>query len=314
MTLQERPCGGQAPARVMRVGLVNNMPDAALAATERQFRGLLEAAAPGTGLELVLFNMPQVTRGPAIRAEMGGRYSSVEEIDQANLDALVVSGGDPGQSPLKGSPLWPGFVALVDCALRLELPTLWSCLAAHAAVEHLDGVRRRPLEAKRSGVYRVSAVRADPLLDGLGPSWPVPHSRRNGLDEAELAARGYEILTRSEDAGPDAFVRRGPPLFLFCQGHLEYDRDSLLREYKRDFRAYLQGDGDRLPALPQHALTPDLALELSRLAELAAVRRSPELMARWPSRPAAAEAPPEWRPVAVGLYSNWLRALASRSA
>ena len=309
-TFRDRQRRSDTLAGALRVGVVNNMPDAALARTERQFRSLLQAAAPGAGLEIALFHMPQVARGPAIRAQMRGLYRSVEDIDQANLDALVVTGGDPGQTPLKDSPLWPGFTGLVDRALRLELPTLWSCLAAHAAVEHLDGVRRRPLDAKQSGVYRVSPVRTDPLLDGLGPSWPVPHSRRNGLDEAELTARGYEIMTRSEDTGVDAFVRRGPPLFLFCQGHLEYDRDSLLREYKRDFRAYLLGEGESLPGLPQHALPDDLALRLSRLAELAAQGRSPRLMAEWPTRSTLADEPPEWRPFAVGLYTNWLRTLA----
>ena len=313
-TFRERLDGAEPPTRILRVGLVNNMPDAALAPTERQFRSLFQAAAPGPGLDLVLFDMPQVRRDPAIRDQMMGRYRSVEDIDQSGLDALVVTGGDPGQTPLRDSPLWPGFAGLVDRALRLRLPTLWSCLAGHAAVEYLDGVRRRPLSVKQSGVYPVTPARADPLLDGLGPSWPVPHSRHNGLDEAELVASGYEILTRSDGAGVDAFVRRGPPLFLFCQGHLEYDRDSLMREYKRDFRAYLQGERQSLPSLPHQAMPADLAGKLAHLAKRALDSRTPELMADWPPRAALGEEPPEWRPFAVGLYSNWLRALAGPAA
>jgi len=296
--------------RTLRVGLVNNMPDAALVPTERQFRSLLQAAAPDAGLELVLFDMSRVARDPAILDQMRGRYRPADDIDQSGLDALVVTGGDPGQVPLRDSPLWPGYASLVDRALRLRLPTLWSCLAGHAAVEHLDGVRRRALSAKKSGIYPVTPARSDPLLDGLGPSWQVPHSRHNGLDEAELAAKGYEILTRSESAGVDAFVRRGPPLFLFCQGHPEYDRDGLLREYKRDFRAYLQGDRESLPGLPEHAVSDELAQRLARLAEQAAQTRSPALMADWPSRTGSGQEPPQWRPFAIGLYSNWLRTLA----
>ena len=309
-TFRERPPVGESLARTLRVGLVNNMPDAAVEPTERQFRSLLRAAAPGEGLELVLFDMPEVSRDPAIRARMRGRYRPVEDLDRSSLDALVVTGGDPGQTSLRHSPIWPGFAGLVDRAVRLGLPTLWSCLAAHAAVEHLDGVQRRPLNAKHSGVFAVSAVRADPLLEGLGQTWPVPHSRRNGLEEAELASRGYEILTRSEGVGVDVFVRRGPPLFIFCQGHPEYDLDSLLREYKRDFRAYLHGERQSLPRLPHHAVPAELAQSLEQLAKRAAANRSPALMADWPSRSEPAEQLPEWRPFAIGLYANWLRTLA----
>ena len=309
-TIRERLRGSEPLARALRVGLVNTMPDAALAPTERQFRSLLQAAAPDADLDLFLFDMPQVARDPAIRAQMGRRYRPAEDIDQCGLDALIVTGGDPGEVPLRDSPLWPGYAGLVDLALRLRLPTLWSCLAGHAAVEHLDGVRRRPLSAKLSGVYPVTPARADPLLDGLGPCWQVPHSRHNGLDEAELVAQGYEILSRSTDAGVDAFVRRGRPLFLFCQGHLEYDRDTLLREYKRDFRAYLRGDRESLPRLPEHAVAEELAQRLARLAAQAAQTRSPGLMADWPSQTGSDQEPPQWRPFAIGLYSNWLGALA----
>ena len=49
------------------IGLVNNMPDAALEATERQFVALIRAAATGCVVRLKLFAMAEVPRGERAR-------------------------------------------------------------------------------------------------------------------------------------------------------------------------------------------------------------------------------------------------------
>jgi len=296
-----------SPRPPLRVGLVNNMPDGAVAATERQFHDLLQTAAPDHELELVLFQIPEVRRRGDVRAQMEMRYRPAETIAEAALDALVVTGAEAGDGLLTEAPYWSSFTNLVDLALRMNLPTVWSCLAAHAAVQHLDGIKRRALKQKCSGFYPCAPTKADPLLDGVDPVWPVPHSRYNEIAEADLEDCGYEILTRSHEVGADIFVRRGPPLFLFCQGHPEYDRNSLAFEYKRDVRAYLQGARTAPPPLPFGALDAEMAQALKQLEQLAAERRSPELIADLPSRENAKPCQPEWRKSAVCLYRNWLR-------
>ncbi len=40
------------------IGLINNMPDAALEATERQFTDLIRAATPNAVVLLILFTLP----------------------------------------------------------------------------------------------------------------------------------------------------------------------------------------------------------------------------------------------------------------
>ena len=294
----------------LRIGLVNNMPDAALAVTERQFRDLVQAAAPGRTIELRLFEIPGIPRSPVIRSRMEGRYRPIEALDEAALDALVVTGADPGSKPLREAEFWPGFEQLTDWAVARNRPTLWSCLAAHAAVEHLDGISRRRLPAKLSGVYAFTAEPDDPLTAGLGGGWTLPHSRYNGLDEAELAGRGYRILSRSEAVGVDVFASQGPPLFLFFQGHPEYDHDSLALEFRRDFRAFVREERDSLPDVPIKLYSPEVAQALEALREEAVRRPSPGLLSRWPAD-AGLDGPPPWRATAIRLCANWLAASAN---
>lgn len=283
------------------------MPDAALAATERQFGGLLSEAAGGL-LDLVLFHIPEIPRSAPARERLAARYRPVAEIETAGLDALVVTGADPGGGPLSAAPFWPALQRLVDWAEATGRPTLWSCLAAHAAAEHLDGLRRQRLAQKACGVFTCAPTGRHALTDGLEAAWPIPHSRWNALAEADLTARGYQIVTRGEAAGACVFVRTTSPHFLFCQGHPEYDADSLALEHRRDFRAWLRGEAAAPPPVPPGTFDAAAERRLARLAAHAFEVPWPKLMARWPSGVASAPAAAEWRTFAIGLYRNWLAA------
>ena len=52
----------ESKAACIDIGLINNMPDAALDATVRQFRGLLAAAAEDVAIRLTLYTLPEVPR------------------------------------------------------------------------------------------------------------------------------------------------------------------------------------------------------------------------------------------------------------
>ena len=293
--------------RRLRVGLVNNMPDTAMEAAERQFTALMQAAAGEREVELVLFALDEVARGPEGEARVIARYRPAAEIEEASLDALVITGAEPRAARLDAEPFWDAFTALVETAAALDVPVLFSCLAAHAAVLHLDGVERRPLGRKQSGVFRFAQAGADRLLEGMGPRWTTPHSRWNGLDAADLAAAGYRVLGRDREAGVDAFARRvGGVSWLFLQGHPEYEARTLLLETRRDLKRYLDGARDTPPEPPAGLFAPDDlgGMALAGLLGEARRRRDPGLIDRWPGW--ASPAPADWRSTAGVLCRNWL--------
>src|SRR5260370_40930232 len=104
---------------------------------------------------------------------------------------------------------------------------MWSCLAAPAAVEVLDGVRRQRLQRKRFGVFEPSVLPGHPLMRGVSAPLRMPHSRWNELPVAELRSAGYAILSSSPESGADLFVRHPRSLHLFSQGHTAYARTRL---------------------------------------------------------------------------------------
>jgi homoserine O-succinyltransferase len=180
---------------------------------------------------------------------------------------------------------------------------------------HMDGIERRKLPRKLSGVYECRFNgRSSPFLHGLPPKWRVPHSRYNELPATELSAHGYAILSRSAEANVDVFCRKQGAVQLFFQGHPEYEPDSLLREYRRDVRRFLAGESEQFPAVPQHCVAAEGAEELQRLAVAAKRWRNPDLLTGFDAVLARQTPANHWFTAARTLYMNWLAYLATRRA
>src|SRR5436190_17382118 len=82
-------------ADALTIGLVNNMPDPALQATERQFVALLGAAADGLTVRLRPYALPEVPRTDWGRAYVDRFYAGIDELWGSRLDALIVTGTEP---------------------------------------------------------------------------------------------------------------------------------------------------------------------------------------------------------------------------
>lgn len=301
-------------ANCITIGLVNNMPDAALETTERQFTDLIRAATPNVVVLLKLFALPELPRGEIARAALAGRYRDIAELWQTPLDGLIVTGTEPRAKNLAGEPYWDTLSNIVDWAKDHTASTIWSCLAAHAAVLHSDGVERRALPQKQFGVFDCRLAADHPMTEHFPqPLW-VPHSRYNDLPEAALVACGYKILTRSNTAGVDAFARQDGSFFLFFQGHPEYEADTLLREYRRDVARFLTGEREHYPPPPFGYFSDDAAAAAEAFRARALRDRRSELIAEFPKSMLEAGLQCPWRAAALGTYEKWCAYLSARKA
>jgi homoserine O-succinyltransferase len=297
----------------VNIGLVNNMPDAALRATESQFINLLADAAGGRSVRLHLFTLPEIPRGDAERAHLRAMYTNVRDLGAIGLDALIVTGCEPRAGRLSEEPYWESLAAVVDWAEHNTISTIWSCLAAHAAVLHLDGVERHRLGQKCSGIFDCEVVHDTPLLSGISTPLRVSHSRWNALQECDLASHGYNVLTWSPAAGVDTFAKRWRSLFVFFQGHPEYSADTLMREYRRDVGRFLRGESPCYPATPIDYFDREMETNLSAFAETAVSDRDARLLEYFPST-ADLRAHVLGRSSSPGapLIGNWLSYITAR--
>lgn len=295
----------------LTIALVNNMPDSALKATERQFMRLVETAAAATKVRFHCLSLPSVKRSLQAQTHIAKDYTDIDALSRLSIDGLIVTGAEPNAKALSEEPFWRDLSALIDWAKTNTRSAIWSCLAAHAAVLHLDSIERRQLPAKCSGIYDCAKSAEHWLTKGLPSPLKVAHSRFNALDAADLASRGYQILTRSERAGVDIFARKFDSQFIFFQGHPEYDALTLQREYMRDLARFLAGERNDYPAVPASYFDPPTEAELARFRERAIVARTPTLAAELPGLTLRSD-------IAAGLaakiiFRNWIGFLASET-
>jgi len=294
--------------RELHIGLLNMMPDAALAATERQFIRLVGSCNQIAQFYVYPFSIDALRRGPEASAHIDRYYSRFEDLKATGLDALIITGANVANPDLRMEAFWGPLVDVVTWAVDNVASVLCSCLATHALVDHLYGVRRHRLPQKRWGVYEHQVNAHDhPLLRDINTRFDAPHSRYNEIRRNDLIDAGLRILAESPEAGvhiavsPDQFRR------IYFQGHPEYDTVSLLKEYRREVFRYLDGELDAPPPCPEHyfsAQAEQLAAEFVDAATRAI--RTGGALPEFPEDKLALLVDNTWGDTAKAIFNNWL--------
>jgi homoserine O-succinyltransferase/O-acetyltransferase len=301
-------------AECIRIAFINNMPDAALEDTELQFFELLSSAAADTPVCIKLYSLPNVPRGERGERHLNDFYSPIGDLLADRFDGVIMTGTEPRQPELRDEPYWGPLTQVLDWAERNTISAVLSCLAAHAAVLHRDAIRRHPLPDKRFGVFGYDRVSDHPLTSGSADVLRFPHSRWNEVREQELSSCGYTIVTRSENAGVDLFVRQTKSLFVHFQGHPEYDTRTLLKEYRRDIRRFLRRERETYPTMPQGYFDSEASKLLDEFRENALARRHEEVLSVFPEAAVVERLHNSWQSSAFCIYRNWLGYIASKKA
>jgi homoserine O-succinyltransferase len=297
------------------IGLINNMSDSALMSTERQLFDLLGAAAGGLLVRLHFYTMETTPRSDWGRDYVRRYYRGTDDLLNSSLDGVIVTGAEPRAASLGEEPYWTTFVDVIDWARENTVSSVYSCLAVHGAVLHMDGVERHKLPAKCIGVFAQMRTRDHPLMHDVPATFRTPHARWNEVQERALESCGYSVLTRSVAAGVDCFVKQQKKsLFVHFQGHPEYETHTLLGEYRRDMGRFLRAESEVCPTIPTGYFNTAAEELLTAFRRKALTDRSPELFADFPADQAAKDLRNAWHPAARRLYRNWLLYMASRRA
>jgi len=304
-----------AGAECVRIAFLNNMPDTALEDTEMQFFELLEAASGEIPVRLKLHSLSGVPRGGRGEKHLDSFYFGTDDLLNSRFDAVIMTGTEPRQANLRNEPYWSALTRVLDWAESNTVSTILSCLAAHAAVLHSDGINRHPLSDKQFGVFDFARAANHQLTAGTGERVRFPHSRWNEVRAEELNACGYRVLTQSVEGGVDSFVKnKERSLFVHFQGHPEYGAQTLLKEYRRDIKRFLRAERENYPSMPKGYFDATVATLLTEFRDVAVSDRREELMDGFPEAALVGGLKSTWRSSAISIYRNWLQYVASKKA
>jgi homoserine O-succinyltransferase len=310
-----RARGGNAAVKAPRgsrvecldIGLINNMPDSALIPTERQLFDLLDAASGTLLVRLHFYKMEPTPRSDWGRDYLRRYYRGTEDLLNKRLDGIIVTGAEPKAARLTEEPYWATFVRVINLARENTASSVYSCLAVHGAVQHMDGLERQALSAKCFGVFPQTKAEDHPLTSGIPKIFKTPHARWNAVPEEALTNCGYSVLSRSIESGVDCFVKRqNRSLFVHFQGHPEYETLSLLGEYRRDMGRFLRGESEVCPTIPKGYFDAKAEDILTVFRRGAITNRSPEFFAGFPTDRLAKDVRNVWLRPARRIYHNWL--------
>jgi homoserine O-succinyltransferase len=285
---------------------VNNMPDGAFDATERQFLGLLDVASNGRDVEVRRYTMDGVPRAEETATRIADDYIPLTDLYLDSPELLIVTGSNPIEINIQDEPYWTDLVEVLSWARTHVATTLLSCLSAHAALVVFDGAERVRLSAKCTGVYPQYVEMERSLTKGLDADTLLPVSRWNSIPSEAVEHAGYDVIIQSDVTGWAVASRQeeGHQTVL-VQGHPEYDPSSLLREYRRDAGRYVRGERSEEPSLPFHCVAPHDWADLERFHQAIVLdQRDPTLFEAFPFDAVGARATWPWRPLATRFFEN----------
>lgn len=162
-------------------------------------------------------------------------YLTFDEIKHKKFDGMIITGAPIEHMDFEEVEYWQELTGIMDWTKTNVTSTFHICWGAQAGLYYHYGVRKIWLPKKISGVYEHKVLnRRVPLVRGFDDVFVAPHSRHTESSQEDI--RNNEdliILAESEEVG-DLLVMNRDGSQIFVLGHLEYDRLTLDKEYKRD--------------------------------------------------------------------------------
>ncbi len=290
--------------RELHIGFLNMMPDAAFLATERQFFRLTAAATNIVQIYIHPIKCDGMQRGQEISEHIEKYYRDFEAIKAEGLDALIVTGANPQFTDLTREPYWEQATEIFQWAENNVCSVFYSCLASHAALQSQYGLKRKPLKKKLWGIYSHRVIdRQHPLVSNINTKFDIPHSRNNDICAEKFAKKQLKVLVTGKKVGVAIATSSDGIRQVFCQGHPEYDVNSLLKEYRREVQRFVLGEREDYPPQPV-GFNPEVKKQLKQFKTH--ILDKEVTLSDFPEQAVLEHLDNTWRDTAKAIFSNWL--------
>lgn len=217
--------------RPLKIGIVNLMPTKEK--TEIQLLRLLSNTP--LQIEVDLIDM-DTYKSNHFQDHLEKFYTSYEKIKTKKYDGLIITGAPLEQKSYDEIRYWEELTKIFDFAKTNVFSTLFICWGAIAALDYYYGVEIDLLEKKLFEVHEYYKNSNDKLLLGFDDVFYLPNSRYKTIREEEIAKiPNLEQLVGDEEMG-STIIKSKDNKFIFNLNHLEYDKETLDEEYRRDIK------------------------------------------------------------------------------
>ncbi len=225
--------------RPIEIAILNLMPTKET--TETQFMRLLSNSPLQVNITLVKTSTYNATHTD--KSHLDRFYKTFAEIKARKFDGMIITGAPVENMDFEKVAYWKELEEILDWTKTNVTSTLFICWGAQAALHYFYGIKKHPLKEKCFGIFAHRRIRdgvAEPLMRGISDEFHMPHSRHTIIYAKDiLHINELRILAYSKKAGA-SIIKSCDNRQVFVTGHMEYDRDTLKKEYERDLSKGLE--------------------------------------------------------------------------
>lgn len=219
--------------RPIEIAILNLMPTKV--ETETQFMRLLSNSPLQVNITLI---HTQSYQSKNTAAEYLDRfYKPFEELKDKHFDGMIITGAPVEDMEYSDVAYWDELKDIFNFTRTNVTSTLFICWGALASLHYFYGIDKYYMPRKLFGVFahqKAQLATPDPLMRGISDEFHMCHSRHSAISTAEIRKhKELKILASSARAGSPILCNEDHSQ-VFVLGHMEYDRDTLKREYERD--------------------------------------------------------------------------------
>ncbi|HFI0048471.1 TPA: homoserine O-succinyltransferase [Streptococcus suis] len=174
-------------------------------------------------------------------------YKTFEQVKDEFFDGLIVTGAPVENLPFEEVDYWQELTQVFEWSKTHVYSTLHICWGAQAGLYARYGVPKHAMAQKLSGVYSQAVSHPTcSLMRGFDDEFRSPHSRYTEVKEEDISLlKNLLVLSKGKEVGLSILASKDLRE-VYSFGHLEYDRDTLAKEYQRDCLA------GKKPNVPEH--------------------------------------------------------------
>ena len=217
--------------RPLRILLLNLMPTKI--ATETQFARLLGNSP--LQVELELLQTATHSSKNVSQEHMLSFYKTFDQIKNQKFDGMVITGAPVELMDFEEVDYWDELCEIMEWSKTHVTSTLHICWGAQAAMYYHYGIKKVNLDTKIFGVFpHIAEYKNSILLRGFDDVFMVPQSRYTTFRREDIESCDELKIVSSSDETGVFIVTTDKGKQIFVTGHLEYDADTLKKEYDRD--------------------------------------------------------------------------------
>lgn len=163
-------------------------------------------------------------------------YIPFERLRDKRFDGMIITGAPVEQMEYEDVSYWDEISEIFTWAKTHVTSTLYICWAAQAGLYHHYGVPKHNLGRKMFGIFKhhITTETFLPIFRGFDDMFRMPHSRHTEVRREDIVKhKELSIIAESYESGVGIVMAREGREF-FITGHMEYNPDTLDKEYKRD--------------------------------------------------------------------------------